>query len=324
MFGHHSSSTVLDDGMPSLPNAQHEELIVSFGTPVAEADAAAVAATMQAVVTLFDAANDEVSPNAPLGLKARAFTAGSLELPLEIIGPSTLFVAAHLPKIAAVLGIVKQYFEIRLLAKGKKLPPPDSKGQISIENITLNNNGTINLLVNSQVNGAVGIAASAIEADDTIKKVEILQGKKRTPLVRVEREQLPYLKVDEQEPIIETPKKRTRVLKKASLVVRSPDLLGDSMWAFNYKSHKIEASLQDNEFLLEVHNGSRSFTAGTELVADMTVDEEFDAGSAAYVPRKYVITRVHSLKKQKLLSSTKKTANGKKAAKSPKKKGKKK
>ena len=221
---------------------------------------------------------------------------------------------------------LKQYFELKLLFKGKK-PQPNAKGLIAIDNVTVNNSGTINLLFNSTVNNAVGNAAAAIEADDTIESVEVLHGENKTPLVKIDRDELVYLKYDDEIPT-ETPKQRTRTLKKASLVVRSPDLLGGSMWAFNYKGHKIDASMQDAAFVLEVHNGNRSFTAGTELVADMTVDEDFDAASDAYVPKKYVITLVHSLKQQKFLTKAAKASKPKQSrkkkspAKSPKNKSK--
>lgn len=281
----------------SVPD--HEQLVVSFETPAPEADAAAVAETLRALVALLNAAINEVKPGAKFAIKTRAPSPGSLEVILEIAGAAAIFVGANLSTIADAVKLMKYYVELRLLGKGKSSAKAESKDQI---NLTVNNSGTIDLLLNSQVNVAVGEAAKAIEADPTIKSVSVLQGEDRDPIIKVKREQLGYLKYDENASVVELPARRERSIKNASLVVRAPDLLGDSKWAFNYKDHRIEASLNDDGFLSEVRSGKRSFTAGTEIVADMTAEEEFDPVATEYVPRTYTISKVHSLKKQKLLS----------------------
>lgn len=277
---------------------EQRQLVVSFETPAPEADAAAVAETLRAVVALLNAAIHEVKSDARFALKARAPSAGSLNVYLEWIGAAAILVGANLPIITEALNLAKAYFEFRLLGKGKHDSQSESKSPINITN----NTGTINLLLNSQVNITVGDAANAIEADPTIKSVSVLQGEERTAIIKIDREHLAYLKYDEKVPTIDVPAKRTQLIKKASLLVRTPDLLGEAKWAFNYKGVRIEATIKDDKFLTTVRSGKQSFKAGTEIIADMTAEEEFDPVTSAYVPKSYTIDKVHRLTEQKFFS----------------------
>src|SRR4051794_24139140 len=91
--------------------AAKEELIVSFGTPAAEANATAVAATIQAIVTLIDAANREIKPDTRLSIKVRALAAGSLEIPIQIIAPAVMFFEANISTLADTFKLLKYYFD---------------------------------------------------------------------------------------------------------------------------------------------------------------------------------------------------------------------
>jgi hypothetical protein len=297
--------------MDSTPT--HEQLVISFGTPVAEADGAAVAATIHAVVSIMKEAHRHVSPSSTLVIKARPLASGSLEIPLNLeiagmIGTGALFVAANLEQINAALTIVKQYFELRILMRGNPLPEPNPQGGIQVGPIHVtNNSGTINLWVNPVIGKAVSDAAEAIESDPKIENLALYQGEDtRVKLVEVGRDELQYLRSDSASLGVDVPAKRQRK-PKATLVVRSPDLIGDSKWAFNYRDHRIEASMDDKSFLAEVRSGNRTFTAGTQLIVDLQIDEEYDLPNAAYLPKKYAVLKVHELVRQKKLPSTSST-----------------
>jgi hypothetical protein len=278
----------------------HEEIVVSLGTPIDEADAAAVAAVMRAFVTLIEAASDTIAPEVSIKLKALPFKRGSFQIPFELIGLAG-YALANADKIKEVLQALKTYFEIRVLMRGKPIEITDTKAPIRIENLTINNNdGTINLLINPQVNRDVSDAAKAVEADKTIDGVRVLQGAQKTPLIELKRDEIKYLRQDDNAPTI-APPCRDKELKNARLVVRSPDLVGNSMWRFSYKKHKIEASIQDSDFVKAVQKGEKAFTGGTQLVGDVKIHEEFDPATNKYVPTKYTITRVDHLEQQKQL-----------------------
>lgn len=287
--------------MPKAPQPV-EQLVLSFGTPIPEANAAAVAATMQAIVILIDAANDEFAPMGKVVLRARPFGRGSLEVPFDIVEIGAPFLIPILGLAPRILDVLKSYFELRKLyartpvdANSKTETPSQTP---SVPGIIVNH-GILNILHDSKVNLAVGNAASAIQADETISGFRLLYGEQKIPVVEVARNELALLSHDKS-PTAQ-PKQRQRKVPKAALDVRSPDLLGASMWGFNYKGHTISASVQDAGFLSHVTNGETAFAAGTTVIADLIIDEEFDVEKNAYVAKRYTISKVRDLRRQNQL-----------------------
>lgn len=110
--------------MATEDQSQRESLTIRLGTQGAEADAAAVASTMQAVAAIVEETQIQLKSNQQVLLKARPFAKGSFEIPLDLIlvGTASLF-ETH-PLLSCILDILKEYLKVRQLLKGHALPAP--------------------------------------------------------------------------------------------------------------------------------------------------------------------------------------------------------
>jgi hypothetical protein len=322
-----------------MPEAPHEQLTISLGTKIAEANADAVASTIQAVIAVVLEAHKQIKPSDTLVIKALPLRKGSFEIPLELIFVTAKDFAAfaidNLPVLQATFTTVKQYFEVRKLLRGNHLPPPTKEGTVVIGNITLNfNDSTLNVLSNNHVNTQVSKAASDISKDGTIDHLKLLRGEGEVDeIANVPREELSYLNFDSDNPISEGPM-QDRLLKKTELVIHTPVLEGTSQWTFILKGQKITVKIQDEAFMKRVAKGVEEFAAGDRLKVDLVVTEVMQTALATYVAKSYKVVKVHEhLKRQEQLrlayekraskpkstpkQNAKNTRQGKKPAKRP-------
>ena len=75
------------------------------------------------------------------------------------------------------------------------------------------------------------------------------------------------------------------------LKIKKPDFLGASMWEFRYDGHTIEASIQDDEWLKEFHDGVVAVLPGGALRVTVRIEAAYDAENESLPPR-YTVLKV--------------------------------
>lgn len=272
--------------------SHRESLTVKLGAEPAEANAAAVASTMQAVVAIVEEAQQQIQSNEQLLLKARPFAKGSFEIPFDLIvlGAATLF-DVH-PLIGQVLDMLKDYLDIKKMLKGEPVPEPAENGTIVIQGNTVQvSKSVINILCSGQVNSTVDRAFSDIEADDTIKDVKVYRGSDTTPIATIPNTEFAYFKHEPSTPPSDRPDRDRNV--KATLTIRRPVLEGRAKWDVNYEGNSISADLRDEDFKQRVDAGIEEFARGDRLEVELTIVERYNPTIDDYERKgAYVITKV--------------------------------
>lgn len=277
--------------MPSPASSHTESLSVRLGSPDSQVNAAAVASTMQAILAIVDEAQKGLKANEHVLLKARPFANGSFEIPLDLIvlGAAALF-DVH-PLLDQVLGILKDYIDIKKLLKGEPLPQPTDNGTIVVQGNTITvSNSVINVLSSNRVNSAVDRAVTDIAADETIRDVKVFRGRSPEPFITIPNTEFQYLRY--------TPRTsgempdRDRVVK-ATLTLRTLVFEGTGKWRFNYEGVKISADIRDDDFKRRVAAGVEQFAAGDRLEVELIIAERYNPTIADYERKgQYSIARV--------------------------------
>lgn len=277
--------------MAKIQQPQKESLTIRLGTKGAEADAAAVASTMQAVAAIVEETQIQLKTTEHVLLKARPFAKGSFEIPLDLIlvGAATLF--ENHPLLSSILDILKEYLKVRQLLKGQALPPPERDGTFIVNGSSITiQNSVINIVSNGRVQNAVDKAATDLLKDETIKDVKFFRDDDSTPMAVIPQSEFEYLKNTPTTESLEEGK-RNRVVT-AMLTLRSPVFDGRSKWKFNYEGAKIDASIADEDFRRKVQSGLEQFAAGDRLEVTLNIKEEYNQQFADYERKGFSVTQV--------------------------------
>lgn len=272
---------------------QQELFTIKLTAEVHNANATAVAATMDAVVAILQEAERQIRPPDKLLIKARAFASGSFEIPLDLI-----FVGISLysdtPYVAELLRIFKGYLGLKRLLKGN--PPPDSArdGAFVLDGNTINvSQSVVNVYLNSPVNEAVSKAAKEVEKDENITAIEFLKGEEQERIEIVPREELTHLYAPDSTLRLE-PQTNDRKKKKVTLVVRKP-VLCDSRdkWSFLYLGRPILADILDEVWLRKVTASIERFGTGDRLIVDLSIHGEWNPALQVFEAKTYSVEKVH-------------------------------
>lgn len=279
--------------MPRSDDASHTPFYISLGTPTSEASAAAAAAWMQAVVAVLEEAQNQLGKPGIIHIRARPFTAGSLEIPLDLVVFGAAWLLTDPPVILNVLDMFKSYIELRKLIGGGSSDENRSKsadaGTVNQSQVSTH---TMNIMQNCNVTNNIHIAATEVMKDRAIEHVAFLVGEKKYKLTEIGRDEMPQF----QEPSTQDEehgqfKKRT---KKATLIVRTAVLKGKGKWTVEYNKRSTEVKIADESFLRNVEAGEERFASGDRLEVDLEITEEFDSSIQGYTEKGYTVTKVHS------------------------------
>lgn len=58
----------------------------------------------------------------------------------------------------------------------------------------------------------------------------------------------------------------------AILLIKKPDLIGNSMWEFMYDNHSIKATIRDKDWLNKVHKGELGIHSGDKLIVSLEIE----------------------------------------------------
>jgi hypothetical protein len=263
-----------------------------------EIDAELLADTIHNMAELTKEVSSQENPEAYLKMNVTAFKNGSFEIAFSAIcqvankiGQNPVTAATF---AAAVVGTVKSIFEIKKLVKGEK---PKSITEAGKDEIKVENNEGQSIIAPR----ASGSVLTNIKIDQLV--VNVAQDVKQHNLnggftfstsngnldcsaddVRNISKALP---IDE-----ESICKRFRF--EADLPIKKADFLGISAWEFKYKDHTMKATINDDEWVAEIHNGKQSIKADDYITA--TVEEYVDidsVGKPIVGTEKYSIIKVH-------------------------------
>lgn len=292
--------------MPKNNDILHEPFYIKLGTPTHEANAAATAAMIQAVVAIIDEAQNQLGQPGMIKIKARPFQEGSLTLVLDLIVAGHDLVLVSIPFVEASLEVFKSYVALVKLLKGRSPHEvrTSSEGEIFKIEGSHFNGSTLNVFKNCNVTLNVNNAANEILKDDTIQDVKFLAGVEKEQIAEITREEMPYFQqADEEKDVPE--RTRTRTVD-ASLVIRKPVLEGKGKWTVEYEGRSIDVKISHERFLKRVAEGKERFGNGDTLTVELEITDEFDLASSMYIEKKYNVKKVirhhpHSSQKQKEL-----------------------
>jgi hypothetical protein len=75
--------------------------------------------------------------------------------------------------------------------------------------------------------------------------------------------------------------------------IRKPDLAGRSQWGL-YLIKQIDATMEDERFIEEVHNGEHHFGANDKLIVDLRIETILDDRGLSIVgSERYFVEHVH-------------------------------
>lgn len=90
-------------------------------------------------------------------------------------------------------------------------------------------------------------------------------------------------------------KKNTKIdIINVDLLLKQPDLIGESKWGFSFFSHTINAKIEDQDFLDNVHNRKiKALYAGVRIPSELNIITELDKfGNPIEKSEHYVISKV--------------------------------
>lgn len=82
--------------------------------------------------------------------------------------------------------------------------------------------------------------------------------------------------------------------ERVALPIKKPDLLGNGSWDFRYGNRTIRASINDVEFLKQVHDGKTAYKAGDKLDVSLLTDIKLSPDNTP-ISETYTIEKVHGI-----------------------------
>ncbi|ELP30165.1 hypothetical protein RBSWK_05923 [Rhodopirellula baltica SWK14] len=266
-----------------------DSITVKLDSPVEEVDARAVALSMEAILEIIEETSRELQEDQRLLVKARPFQAGSFEIPLELILPNeeALFDSPLFGVIVAAMG---QYFDVRRLATIGQFTRDDLDVQrettVAGENIT---SATRRLLVSGKVEASVNRALQSLSAETVIGNLKVFHGNEKEPFVTVDREEFDAIRSSS---LLIDGKPARELTSRESLSIASIVFDGRAAWTFNRNGYRINARIEDQEFLGRVIEGVEVFSAGDRLEVELAIVQEYDPVTSDYLNARYRVLRV--------------------------------
>ena len=272
-------------------------LIVRIGCKEHDVDAETVISLMQATLSMIQAANREVCPEATIQIKVLPFAPGSFEFLFYFV-QTGFFLLERTPIVASTLAICKDYLSIRKWFHGKPQPKTIEPGTIILGNVI--NADTVNVYQNNAVRQEFSRAFSNLQKDESIKDVGFYVGGK-------EKEMLVNIPVTNFDDFIEpdiaetevTPEKKegvTRTFVTIHTPVLAKTTVGKkrSKWKVIYDSRIINVDIQDENFRQNVDSTVYRFGVGDRLEVEIIEKKVFDTATNEFIvnPAGYVITKV--------------------------------
>jgi hypothetical protein len=265
--------------------------------------ASAALATLQALITLLEATDEELNDERSIEVDIDAIKQGSLELYL-----STLAVSAV--ALSAIFGCLKAYFEFRkavvesrerpTIAEDGTSPPSEKADQsnkstvpiafgVEVANI---DRSIVNIYNDPRVIGELDRAGRELRRDGRIKGVQNLHDD--GIIAHFDEEELESLRAQEAPSLTHVPDPTT--LRQVYVIVQQPALDNGGKWRFQYEGRSIMADIKDDAFISRMLNRTETFATGDRLVVDLRLLFKRDRRNRRGYREVYSIVRVHGRK----------------------------
>lgn len=238
----------------------------------------------------------EENPEAYLKMNVTAFKNGSFEIGFSAICEFTENLISQgsqfIQLASTAISTVKGFFEIKKLLKGKK---PKS--------IQENNDGKITVTSEDNhsvtVNKSSGAVVSNIHIDSLVVNIStnVNENNSTGGFSFESNNESVYFNNDDIEqmskplPIMEEEIIKTSVIR-VDLPIKRAALIGRGAWSFIYNNKTIEARMEDEDFLEQMHRGEISIHSGDFITAELAIsvpikeDNSLDESAIKYSIRK--------------------------------------
>lgn len=235
------------------------------------------------------------NPKANVELKIEAFNEGSFEV---IISSVVSIVPSIIPIAQIALSNVKLFLDIVKLKKDLKGKKPSEiikesdKDKVINQNGETNyyNSGVINIFFNKPlIDKGLTEVFSSLRGDRTRKAVSFKSDYERVDVAEQEYENM-SINLIEQSDDIKIKNVESQVT--AELLLKKPDLLGESKWQFLYRGKTINAAIEDKVFLQKVKSGEiKALYAQVRVPVKMKIEVVMN-DKLEIVSKKYKILEV--------------------------------
>lgn len=211
---------------------------------------------------------------AEISLNIKAFAPGSVEVLLESVVGIVPIIAPYVPTLIDSTKTFLEIVKIKKELKGKKPQSVEQEGDKT--KITNNegethyhdstvynfyiNNPSIDAGLASMFSALGGSSRPAVSFSAHDKKIEIAEDDFQNMSVAVV-DDLKKAECNKMESVVD-----------AHLLVKSPDLLGNSKWDFHYDGKIIHAAIEDERFMESVRKGEIKLYAGVRLPVRMKIE----------------------------------------------------
>ena len=201
-----------------------------------------------------------------------------------------------LPLVPTVLEAFKQLVEIRKFLKGK--PPKElsySDNKVNIENtegdVYVANNITFNIYDNNIEKGMANTAKAVLKDNERLGMTYEFANDTGNEEIKIDREELSYLAIPQDVEKFDKEIQENEMI--TYVMVRKPDLKGNTKWGVTLNGKNITCEVTDENFLEKVHNNEISFTGSTMLHVRLIIRYKsrgtaLDDGNAEIISQKIV------------------------------------
>jgi hypothetical protein len=245
--------------------------------------------------TVLNEIKKEVAPGVDLAIRIRPLEKGSVPFDIilnvswieDIIHNSTYLFATTI--VGTLVGLI----QLRIWTKGKKPNIIEFEGEkviLTIGDTKLVIDKTIYEIANknSTIDKALQKGFEAIDSDESVTGIEILDAKK-VSLIDVPRESFPNI-ITPNEVFDEEVDKKTTTSNERLTIFKVVFEKGVK-WQFYQGSRKISASINAPDFWEKINNGE-SFAKGDVLIVDLEKSTEFDSTLGIYIEKGFTVLNV--------------------------------
>jgi len=242
-------------------------------------------------------------PEGELKIKVKALPPSSfpIELYLDISqNPEKilLYGSAAIIAVGGFAGAINSIIDLYKHLSNRSPDKETKKGDVTyiqVNNTTLEINTTLYDAVkaNPRIRKELSATFEKIKKDDEVTGIDLVysNGKKMNSLSKSDFDSFSSEAVER---IIEESEVHIRKLlkKDARLKIFKVVFERGFKWQFVYVGHRISANIIDENFLIEVGKGERSFTNGDTMICDLRIDQKFNPFVNAFENLSYTIAKV--------------------------------
>lgn len=204
---------------------------------------------------------------------------GSIEIDLSAIINYSI---AILPISLNIINIFFEYIKIKKHLKGEKpknIIYKQNNNQAEIVNqynevLQEDSQVTKNYFNNCTIDNSINFIFTPLTKDNNRDGLKIIQNNETK--IYISRDEFNNMTVS----IVETVDNNKKVLNKIDYIglpLKKPDLLGKSIWSFIYKEKTIDARVEDEKFIDDVHKGKiKNLYAGVKVPVQMRIEQDID------------------------------------------------